>query len=122
MSTAPWAGWGPVLGIWRPRRSPRSQNGPGIETGLDVLGLSRTAEATLDLLDVRPGRTRDSLLLGYSVSTPRSSVRLIGAGVRVDPADVLVELGNRRAVGGQEDMIVDVAAELAAARIGAEYG
>ena len=38
----------------------------GIETGLDVLGLSRTAEATLDLLDVRPGRTRDSLLLGYS--------------------------------------------------------
>ena len=96
----------------------------GIETGLDVLGLSSTAEATLDLLDVRPGRTRDSLLLGYSgvyssflLHADREARRF-----GLDPADVLVELGNRRAVGGQEDMIVDVAAELAAARIGAEYG
>ena len=31
----------------------------------------------------------------------------------LDTADVLVELGRRRVVGGQEDMIVDVAAELA---------
>lgn len=31
----------------------------------------------------------------------------------VDPRDILVELGRRRMVGGQEDMIVDVALEIA---------
>ncbi len=37
-----------------------------IETGLDVLSLSSTAEAALELLDIRPTRTRESLLLGYA--------------------------------------------------------
>lgn len=31
----------------------------------------------------------------------------------MDPKSILVELGRRKVVGGQEDMIVDVAAELA---------
>jgi hypothetical protein len=30
----------------------------------------------------------------------------------VDARDILVELGRRKAVGGQEDMIIDVAVEL----------
>jgi 4-hydroxy 2-oxovalerate aldolase len=32
----------------------------------------------------------------------------------VEPRAVLMELGRRRIVGGQEDMIIDAAAELAA--------
>jgi 4-hydroxy 2-oxovalerate aldolase len=94
----------------------------GIETGLDVLELVSAAEATLELLAARPRRTRDSLVLGYAgvyssflLHADREARRF-----GVNPADVLVELGHRRVVGGQEDMIVDVAAELAAARIGAE--
>jgi 4-hydroxy-2-oxovalerate aldolase len=94
----------------------------GIETGLDVLSLSGTADATLELLGVRPARTRDSLLLGYAgvyssflLHADREARRF-----GLDPADVLIELGKRRVVGGQEDMIIDVAAELAATRIGAE--
>ncbi|CUT00867.1 DmpG-like communication domain-containing protein, partial [Candidatus Kryptobacter tengchongensis] len=31
----------------------------------------------------------------------------------VDTRDILVELGRRKMVGGQEDMIIDVAVELA---------
>lgn len=31
----------------------------------------------------------------------------------VDARDILIELGKRKVVGGQEDMILDVAAELA---------
>lgn len=34
----------------------------------------------------------------------------------VDARDILVELGRRRVVGGQEDMIIDVAYELAQKR------
>ena len=34
----------------------------------------------------------------------------------VDARDILIELGKRQVVGGQEDMIIDVAAELAKAK------
>jgi 4-hydroxy 2-oxovalerate aldolase len=34
----------------------------------------------------------------------------------VDVGEILLELGRRRVVGGQEDMILDVALELARAR------
>ena len=34
------------------------------------------------------------------------------AQIPIDPRDILVELGRRRIVGGQEDMIIDVAYEL----------
>ncbi len=34
----------------------------------------------------------------------------------IDARDILIELGKRQVVGGQEDMIIDVAAELAKAR------
>jgi len=37
----------------------------------------------------------------------------LGQKYRVDPRDILVELGRRKAVAGQEDWILDVTLELA---------
>lgn len=45
---------------------------------------------------------------GFSKPVQRASLLF-----KVDPRDVFMELGRRKAVGGQEDMIVEIAAELA---------
>jgi 4-hydroxy-2-oxovalerate aldolase len=88
-----------------------------IDTGhLDVLRLADAATTVLDQLQVSPGRTRETLLLGYAgvyssflLHAERAAGRF---GIQTGP--LLLELGQRRVVGGQEDMILDVAAELAA--------
>jgi hypothetical protein len=43
----------------------------------------------------------------FLLHTERASAK-----IGVDPRDVLLEIGRRRLVGGQEDLIVDVALEL----------
>lgn len=57
---------------------------------------------------------KNSLLLGYA-GVYSSFVLFADRAAKkygVDSRDILVELGRRRVVGGQEDMIVDVAVEL----------
>jgi 4-hydroxy 2-oxovalerate aldolase len=43
----------------------------------------------------------------FLLHTERAAARL-----DLDPRDILVELGRRRMIGGQEDMIMDVALDL----------
>jgi hypothetical protein len=59
-----------------------------------------------------------SLMLGYAgvYSTFLLHAQRAAKKYRLDPRDILVELGRRRAVGGQEDLILDVAAEMAEQR------
>ncbi|HZV74321.1 MAG TPA: 4-hydroxy-2-oxovalerate aldolase [Conexibacter sp.] len=60
---------------------------------------------------------RSALSLGYAgvYSSFLLHAERAGAKFGVEPRAVLMELGRRRIVGGQEDMIIDAAAELAAA-------
>jgi hypothetical protein len=64
---------------------------------------------------------RDALLLGYAgvYSSFLLHARRASSRFGVDTKDILIELGRRRIVGGQEDMIIDVAIELAGPRASA---
>ncbi len=57
---------------------------------------------------------RGALSIGYAgvYSSFLLHAERAGAKFGVEPRAVLMELGRRRIVGGQEDMILDVAAEL----------
>jgi 4-hydroxy 2-oxovalerate aldolase len=63
----------------------------------------------------QPGRDRDSIAIGYAgvYSTFLLHAKRAAERYGLDARDILVELGRREAVAGQEDWILDVALELA---------
>lgn len=88
----------------------------GIDTGIDLYKIMDAAQ----LVDPFKTQSKDgadsTLMLGYAgvyssflLHTGRAAERF-----GVNPRDILVELGRRKIVGGQEDMIIDVAYELSA--------
>ena len=90
----------------------------GVETGVDVLQAMDAAEEVVrPIMHRQQVIDRSALLLGYAgvYSSFLLHAERAAARFNVDPADILIELGKRKVVGGQEDMIVDVAVELAAA-------
>ncbi len=87
----------------------------GVATGVDPMGVVDVAEEIVR--PVRPEQgviDRDGLLLGYAGVYGSFLLHARRAAERydVDMKDLLLELGRRRVVGGQEDMIIDVAVEL----------
>ncbi|MDR2371522.1 MAG: 4-hydroxy-2-oxovalerate aldolase [Treponema sp.] len=87
----------------------------GYDTGIDAYALMDLAEDVVEPIMQRPQAIRtDSLMLGYAgvYSSFLLHTRRASEKFGVPARDILVELGKRRMVGGQEDMIVDVAYQL----------
>jgi 4-hydroxy 2-oxovalerate aldolase len=87
----------------------------GWQTGVDLRAIMDAAEDVVAPLMLREQIVnRAALTLGYAGVYGSFLLHAERAAERfgVDARDILLELGRRRVVGGQEDMIVDVALEL----------
>jgi len=93
----------------------------GLESGMNLYALMDAAED-----QVAPRMRRPQIVDKYSLAIGWAGVygsfllhaKRAGEKFQVDPRDILVELGRRKTVGGQEDLIVAVASELAARKNG----
>ena len=87
----------------------------GYETGIDFYGLMDLAVSAVDPLLMRPQVIDNgSLMLGYAGVYSSFLLHVYDAAKKysLEPRDILVELGRRKMVGGQEDMIIDVAYQI----------
>ncbi|MDR1560553.1 MAG: 4-hydroxy-2-oxovalerate aldolase [Clostridiales bacterium] len=87
----------------------------GYETGSDFYRLMDIAETLVTPLTQRPQVIDNgSLMLGYAGVYSSFLLHVYNAAEKygLDPRDILEELGRRKMVGGQEDMIIDVAWQL----------
>lgn len=91
----------------------------GIRTGTDLFALMDLAEDVIvPMMDHMVRVDRESLTLGYAgvYSTFLLHAKRAAARLGIPAREILVELGRRKMIGGQEDMIEDTALSMARAR------
>jgi len=87
----------------------------GADHGVDLYGVMDVAEElVLPMMDTPVRIDRDALILGYAgvYSSFLLFAKRAAEKYGVSSRDILVEMGRRKTVGGQEDLIEDVAIEL----------
>lgn len=91
----------------------------GADHGIDLYKIMDVAEdLVVPMMDVPVRIDRDALILGYAgvYSSFLLFAQRAGARYGVSSRDLLVELGRRKTVGGQEDLIEDLAIDMAKRR------
>ncbi len=91
----------------------------GARTGVDLYKLMDVAEdLVVPLMDTPVRIDRDALILGYAgvYSSFLLFAQRAGEKYGISSRDLLVEMGRRKTVGGQEDLIEDLAIDMARAR------
>lgn len=97
----------------------------GIETGIDLYRILDAGDiAENELIVTLPTISSVSIASGLSgvFSGYAKPVIRIAAEYGLDPRDIFFELGRRRVVAGQEDLIIEVATELKCLRDGGGHG
>jgi 4-hydroxy-2-oxovalerate/4-hydroxy-2-oxohexanoate aldolase len=87
----------------------------GARHGVDLYQLMDVAEErVVPMMDTPVRIDRDALILGYAgvYSSFLLFAQRAGEKYGVSPRDLLVELGRRKTVGGQEDLIEELAIEM----------
>jgi 4-hydroxy-2-oxovalerate aldolase len=92
----------------------------GVETGIDPFAaMDVAADVVAPILDRPQLIERESIVLGYAGVYSSFLLHAERAGARfgVAPKEILLEAGRRKAVGGQEDLLIEIAAGLAEAKV-----
>jgi 4-hydroxy 2-oxovalerate aldolase len=88
----------------------------GYDTGVNLYKLLDAADLAEAIFKVLPKITSSSIVSGMSgvVSVFSKPVARVAEIYNIDPRDIYFELGRRGAIAGQEDLIIEVAQQLAA--------